>query len=248
MLKVISNEAKHQEHLHDALQAHIPKAALGYVQTLMCTYQFEFVISKPRLSKFGDYRSGYKNAMQRITINCNLNQYAFLITLIHEIAHLVVHQQHKRKVKPHGKQWQSAFSALMKILLTTEVFPEVLLTELKRYLVSPSASSCTDQQLFKTLRTFDQVQNTKNTLAQLHDGAFFKLSNNWEMQRIAKVRTRIKCKNLQNQKTYLVSSHAEIEEIYIENQRHEKLEPELILPLKPLFENKLNRQLSLFGY
>jgi hypothetical protein len=41
-----------------------------------------------RQTRHGDYRKGV-NGKHEITVNSNLNKYKFLITLIHEISHLV---------------------------------------------------------------------------------------------------------------------------------------------------------------
>ena len=59
-------------------------------------------VKKSRSSKYGDYRPPLKGSNHLITINYDMNKYAFLITLVHEIAHLTNWNKHKDKVKPHG--------------------------------------------------------------------------------------------------------------------------------------------------
>ena len=44
---------------------------------------------------------------------CNLNPYRFLMTLVHEVAHLVAFQKYGRAIKPHGKEWKFTFQTLM---------------------------------------------------------------------------------------------------------------------------------------
>jgi predicted SprT family Zn-dependent metalloprotease len=45
------------------------------------------------------------NGKHEITVNSNLNKYKFLITLIHEISHLVAFEKFGRNIKPHGNEW-----------------------------------------------------------------------------------------------------------------------------------------------
>jgi predicted SprT family Zn-dependent metalloprotease len=54
------------------------------------------------------------------TVNSNLNKYKFLITLIHEISHLVAFEKFGRNIKPHGNN-EYSFQRLM-ILYTPRNF------------------------------------------------------------------------------------------------------------------------------
>ena len=68
-----------------------------------------FRITKSRSSKFGDYRPPYGFAGHRISVNHDLNPYAFLITTVHEFAHLKTWNEHKHLVKPHGSGMEKKF-------------------------------------------------------------------------------------------------------------------------------------------
>ena len=65
-------------------------------------------ITKPRKSKLGDFRI-LINGRGQISVNENLNRYAFLITITHELAHAFVWKRYKTRVMPHGKEWKSTF-------------------------------------------------------------------------------------------------------------------------------------------
>ena len=39
-------------------------------------------------------------------MNNNLNKYSFLITITHEIAHMMIWEKHQNKVDPHGEEWK----------------------------------------------------------------------------------------------------------------------------------------------
>ncbi|HAD34265.1 MAG TPA: hypothetical protein DCF44_07170 [Chitinophagaceae bacterium] len=45
-----------------------------------------------------------------MSVNGNLNSYHFLITLLHEIAHMLVWEQFRNRVKPHGLEWKHVFA------------------------------------------------------------------------------------------------------------------------------------------
>ena len=49
----------------------------------------------------------------KITVNGDLNPYSFLITTIHEFAHLVTFEEYQGRVKPHGKEWQLTYSKML---------------------------------------------------------------------------------------------------------------------------------------
>ena len=80
-------------------------------------------ITKSRSSKLGDYRPPVLKKYHRISVNHDLNQFHFLITLVHEYAHLKNWEQHQRNVKPHGPEWQKAFREYMQPFLQMDIFP-----------------------------------------------------------------------------------------------------------------------------
>src|SRR6478736_8245717 len=98
------------------LQKHIPPSSVDYCFQLWQQYRFRFVLRKGRITKVGDftYRTGQT---PRITLNHDLNPYLFLVTYIHEVAHLYVHLKYGNKVDPHGEEWKNAFKHLMEPVL-----------------------------------------------------------------------------------------------------------------------------------
>ena len=77
------------------LAQHVPATALAQVVEWVENLEFHLTISRSRHSKLGDYRapSGIRQ-QHRISVNGDLNPYAFLQTLVHEIAHLLTWQQY----------------------------------------------------------------------------------------------------------------------------------------------------------
>ena len=72
----------------------------------------------------GDYRNAVNGKNHRVTVNGNLNTYAFLITLLHELAHLLAYEQYGNRIFAHGKEWKSIYGKLLHDFLSRKIFPE----------------------------------------------------------------------------------------------------------------------------
>ena len=84
------------------LAQYMPPAAAPVISRWIDYFQCEFKVSRSRDTKYGDYRHPYQGKGHRISVNYNLNPYAFLVTTVHEFAHLLTWNEHQRKAKPHG--------------------------------------------------------------------------------------------------------------------------------------------------
>ena len=189
----------------------VPLEAAQYCLTLYHHYGFEFKIKKSRRTKFGDYRFEPTQQKHVITINNDLNHYAFLITYLHEVAHLLTYKKHKNEVKPHGQEWKNAFKMVSLPVLNTQVFPELLLKKLAHYLRSPKASSCSDPNLHALLKQYDIPDDTC-LLKTLKVGDQF-LFNNSSYKFLEFKRTRILCLRITSGKKYLISQITSVKKI-----------------------------------
>ena len=168
------------------LTPYLPAGSHEYVAEIFVKYTFKFIISKPRQTKLGDYRFYPQERRHVITVNGNLNPYAFLITFIHEVAHMVVKIHYTHKVAPHGKEWKNEFKRLMLPMIKQHVFPTSIEKVLLSHMKNPKASSCADPTLYKALRIYD-IDTEKLFLEDLQDGMFFRLGKR-VFQRIEKRR------------------------------------------------------------
>ncbi|GAA4463907.1 SprT-like domain-containing protein [Nibrella saemangeumensis] len=197
--------------MKDLLKSYIPVEALSYCQELFQHYPFHFQVTRPRRTKFGDFRV-FPDGQVRITVNADLNPYAFLITFIHEVAHLVVHRTYRRRPQPHGKAWQTAFQKLMQPLLTEQVFPAAVLYPLQAYMLRPAATTSGSPALVQALRQYDsQLQSdpvsNQVSLKDLSEGQSFVFRKKIYV-RGALRRTRVVCKEVDSGVSYAILAHA----------------------------------------
>lgn len=190
------------------LSKYIPAEALEYCFTLWRDDPFHFKIKKGRTTKLGDYRFNPKDQSHTITINNDLNPFAFLVTYLHEVAHLITFKKHGRKVRPHGAEWKSNFKYVALPVLNDTVFPSEVLQSLARYLKNPKASSCTDHNLLKALSAYDI--KPKKFLADINIGQEFMLGQK-VFQKVSLRRTRYVCKEVATGRKYLISKSAQVE-------------------------------------
>ncbi len=188
----------------------VPAGAVGYCYHLWLENAFILKITRPRRTKLGDYRYTPESGHQ-ISVNNSLNPYAFLITYLHEVAHLLTFSRYRRKVTPHGKEWKKAFQALMAPMVEGGVFPPEVLLPLRQYLADPKASSCSDPQLVAALRTFDQ-QPAGHVLDELQPGERFRLSGRIFVKGDLR-RTRVLCVEAATRRKYLVPAQAVVERL-----------------------------------
>ncbi|GAB3268251.1 hypothetical protein GCM10027347_37610 [Larkinella harenae] len=172
-------------------EKHLPVNAVSYCYDLWQTHLFTFHVSRPRQTKLGDFRAEPGKGFT-ITVNSDLNPYAFLITYLHEVSHLVVYQQNRWFGRPHGPTWKKAFRAIMQPVLHDAVFPVEVLAPLKDYLKNPAASTGAHPYLTRALREQDHQPSGKQLLIEMPEGETFRFLQK-EYIRGMKRRTRVVC-------------------------------------------------------
>lgn len=186
----------------------MPDGVADELASLIVKYRCHVTITRERSSKLGDYRQPTKTSGHRISVNGTLNPYAFVITFIHEMAHLTAFEKFGNKVNPHGKEWKQEFIALMHPYLRKEVFPEPLLSVLIRHMKNPKSSTVRDAMLMRELRAFDAPSPTV-LLEELPENAVFMLRSR-EFVKGELLRKRYRCTELRSGKKYLISPIAEV--------------------------------------
>lgn len=191
----------------EILERYIPAEALTSVVAIVDRYPCHLKIVNKRSTKHGDFRR-YANGQVQITINNDLNPYRFLLTLVHEFAHLVTFEEYKN-VKPHGIEWKRNFKMLMLPFLRPEVFPEDLLAVLASYLINPMASSDRNVNLSLAFRKYDTI-NDQTLIFEIPANSKFQYKNRVFVKG-RKRRTKYECVELLTDKKYIFHPHAEVE-------------------------------------
>lgn len=192
-----------------ALSDYLPEKALEPVLEYLHLYKIHLTITKSRKTIWGDYRYSTGDTHHRISVNGNLNPYAFLITLLHELAHLITFDRYANRVLPHGKEWKSNFSLLLSKFMDAAVFPDDISHALTRSIQNPAAS-CSDHDLMRALRKYDQENHHLILIEQLSEGALFQLKDGRIFKRGEKLRKRFKGVDVNTGQTYLFSALYEV--------------------------------------
>ncbi|KQX10248.1 SprT-like domain-containing protein [Flavobacterium sp. Root420] len=200
--------------MNETLARYIPEHAVKPVFELIVANQVHLKIVNERQTRHGDYRRGH-TGKHEITVNASLNKYRFLITLIHEIAHLVAFEKFGRNIKPHGDEWKFTFQRLMVPFIRPEIFPGQLLPLLARHFKNPSASSDTDTTLSLALKQYD-AENDKSYIFEIPYGSVFRIKNGKIFKKLAVRTKRFECIEISSGKTYLFNPNAEVELINIQ--------------------------------
>ncbi|MCX6244493.1 MAG: sprT domain-containing protein [Bacteroidetes bacterium] len=203
------------------LQSHVPDNSIDYIVEWFRKNDVHLRISKARSSKFGDYRGPVKKRPAWISVNRNLNQYDFLLTLVHEMAHHDVckgsssfiagyrFSKRKRGTGPHGADWKNRYRLLMEPLLNKAVFPVDLLPVVVNYFENPRSSSKMNHLLVTALKKYD-LPDGSVSIDQIPFEAVFTLPGGRRFRKKEKLRKRYRCINLENRKAYLFSPMARV--------------------------------------
>lgn len=193
------------------LQNYLPAGTYDVVLNFLQQYKVHLTIARERKSILGDYRHRTHFSNHRISVNGNLNSYSFLITLLHELAHLLTFEQFENKVQAHGREWKIIYSQLLDQFLRDKIFPADIEKELLRSLKNPAASSCAEDGLLRVLRKFDAKESHHRLLEELPFHASFVIDGGRIFQKGEKLRKRFKCKEIKTGKEYLFSPVYEVE-------------------------------------
>lgn len=199
-----------QEAPLEYLRRFIPEAAVPRTLQYLQHYQVHLTITRERKTVLGDYRNATRHQAHRISVNSTLNKFAFLITLVHELAHLVTFMEYGHRVQPHGKEWKTYYALLLKDFLEMQLFPADIQKTLEQSLHDLPASSCSDENLMRILRRYDHIENGKLLVEQLEEGAVFDIGEGRLFRKGKKLRKRYQCLELKTGKLYLFSPIFEV--------------------------------------
>lgn len=196
------------------LEQFLPAGAYEQVALFFKTHTIHLTLTYERKSVLGDYRHPTReNSYHRISINATLNPYSFLITLLHELAHLFTFVHFGNKNAPHGKEWKTQFRHILIPFMGKRFFPADVEKALFAYLHDPAASTCTDPRLYKALYQYDEHKPGFKLVDDLGINQQFETEDGQLYEIIERLRTRTKCRNLNTGKLYLFQGIVEVKHV-----------------------------------
>lgn len=198
-------------HLEETFSKHLPPAAIPYCVTIWKDQPFHFKITSSRKTKLGDFRYRKDQKFQTITLNSDLNRYQFLLTFIHEVAHLHAFKKFGFSINPHGREWKSTFQQMMFPFLKEDFFPLDILIPLKKHMRNPKASSAADLFLMKEMSKYDLNNKMMDQvfLSDLKPGTRFVISGRI-FEKAETRRTRVVCIDITSGKKFLIALMAKV--------------------------------------
>jgi len=193
------------------LNPYLPEGAFDDVVFYLTEYKVHLTVTRQRLTKLGDYRNKHLNQNHRISVNGNLNKYSFLITLLHELGHLVAYEKYGNRIQAHGVEWKQEFSNILSRFISKKIFPADIEKELLKTLKNPAASSCAEAPLTRVLKKYDPHKPGIYLLEELPDESLFRFTNGHIYRKEKKIRTRFLCKDQATHKLFLFSRITEVE-------------------------------------
>ena len=196
----------------EILAKYLPASSHEYIQQLLTGENLLIRITRQRKTRFGSFTARRNSNYKAINISGQQNQWAFLITFIHEFAHLRVWKTYGHKVKGHGREWKDTYYQLATPLLLSNTFPEDINEALKKYFTGKKISDSTETNLMRILKKYDSAGQEVIYIENIPVGHYFTYGNH-QFQKIEKLRTRYKCKDVKTGRMFVFTALVEVNPI-----------------------------------
>jgi SprT protein len=206
------------EHPLEALKQYIPLQSFEPIVAFIQQYKIHLTVAKTRKSILGDYRHPQRGNNHKISVNGNLNNFEFLITLLHEIAHLLTYEKYGNKVESHGNEWKHFYSQLLIDFIDKDIFPLEIKNELNYTIKNPAATANGETRLLKVLRQFNPKKEGIATVEELAIGSVFLTEKGKFFKKGIQRRKRFECLEISSGKRYSFSAIAEVKFIRLEER------------------------------
>jgi len=194
-----------------ALVTFLPKGTFDLVVQYIHQYKVHLTVTKKRKSVLGDYRHAGIGKNHRISVNGDLNQFEFLITLLHELAHLLTFEQFGNSVDAHGKEWKLIYSKLLINFVQHQLFPPDIEKALQKSIINPAATANGETELLLVLRQYDTKKKEGYfPIAELPEGSIFQTENGKTFIKGARRRKRFECVETKTGLRYSFSPISEV--------------------------------------
>lgn len=199
------------EHPMQALAHYLPEGSFEPIVEYLNYYKVYLTVTQKRKSVLGDYRNAHAGNNHRITVNGNLNKYEFLITLLHELAHLLTFEQFGHKVEAHGKEWKNLYSRLLVDFVNRKIFPADITKALQKSIINPAATANGETELLLVLLNYNNIKREGYfTVAEIPVGTVFQLDDGRVFKKGEKRRKRFEAVELKTNHKYSFSAISEV--------------------------------------
>ena len=192
------------------LKKFLPPNTRPLFEAWLTPYPFRIVVTQPRRSKLGDFRSSPYEDRPTITINGDLECHQFALTLTHEIAHLITYEKYGPKTRAHGSEWKSCFAQLLRQLAAIESLPIEYRRALHAHARKPKSASVYDPDLYRTLRRLSGDDGF--VLDDLPQKGRFHFQGR-EFQKLSTARSRCECVEVSTGLRYKISKIATVKPV-----------------------------------
>ena len=193
------------------LQNFLPPGTYSAVLEYLQFYKVHLTVAAERKSILGDYRHRTHFTNHRISVNGNLNKFSFLVTLLHELGHLLTFEQFGNKVMAHGREWKMIYGKLLEQFIRDKIFPADIERELVASLRNPAATSCAEDGLIRVLRKYDDAKSDIRLVEEIPGEGIFRCRDGRIFKRGEKIRKRFRCVEIKTGRVYLFSPVYEVE-------------------------------------
>lgn len=100
---------------------------------------------------------------------------------------------------------------MMQPFFEKDIFPADVKHAITSYLNNPAASSCSDLNLYRSLRKYDAPKESVLTVEKVPLKALFKIKGGRIFRKEEQLRKRFKCTEIATKRVYLFSPVAEVE-------------------------------------
>jgi len=195
------------------LISYLPTNADLFVKKWLENHYVLLRITRRRETKLGDYRKLMENDRHQITVNGDLNPFAFFFVFTHEVAHLKTFVQFdSRKINPHGKEWKTIFGSLL--LDSLHIYPDHLKPYILHHAKHPKASLGADVNISKFV--INDLKPNQAYLEDLDFGTLFSIGNR-VFKKENKQKLRYLCLELKSKKKYLINATTTVNKLQENN-------------------------------
>jgi len=199
-------DTRHRKILLD----HIPEPSLDLIVSWLEQYRVSLTITRKRNTKMGDYRPPVRKNYHRISVNGDLHPIAFLVTLVHELAHLVTWEKYQRKVQPHGPQWKNQFRQMLLQVSGTGAFIPEIEKIISGFIMENISYRSFNLHFERRIHELDPDKKDL-ILGEIPVNSEFSIHNGRIFIKKEKLRTRYRCQDVRTGKFYLISPLARVQ-------------------------------------